>query len=505
LGGGAAVEKPQGKGASLPVVKDAHESAQDAFFKSLEHFWLVNPGADMPTFLAATKRWDAYYQQKASSKLASSAAILKHDTLVNDRPMSADHDVLARTQYLVSKYIFLSQNRHASLADWAARTKEFSREIPAHVAAFRWKTEDERDDKFSNSILRAVSSPDTQNKFHAQELEMKRSRHMYFEAMKLFFLERGDVDGGSAGDRAEEEWTEAQRLWEALQKDHYVYQERQWKEGQEKKLEWEEKRLRVLQQQQQQHQEELDDVRGNQNHEANIKYQSTTAASAAAAVASFHKVQQEHVARQQREQAINANISTATTPPPQKPVDTSQHGFGVDDAPMGQLAQGGAATNSATNSHTNSHTNSNSRDEFVRDFKADMLRHKLRGVREVMVHAMWLQSQADFADAQARSPGGGNVAEEFGGGVGRVVVEGRGGSAQFGALADVEKAWHARRVMWQELWQQERDMNAEQRVIDVTLAQALAKVHPMYTLSYIYIYIQREREREREREGYIHA
>ena len=58
------------------------------------------------------------------------------------------------------------------------------------------------------------------------------------------------------------------------------------------------------------------------------------------------------------------------------------------------------------------------------------------------------------------------------------VVEGSGGPAQFGALADVEKAWHARRFMWQELWQQERDMNAEQRVIDVTLAQALAKVHP---------------------------
>ena len=464
------MEKPQGKSASVPAVKDAHESAQDAFFKSLEHFWLVNPGADMSTFLAATKRWDAYYQQKARSKLASSAAILKHDTLVNNRPMSADHNVLARTQYLVSKYIFLSQNRHASLADWAARTKEFSRAIPARVAAFRWKTEDERDDKFSSSILRAVASPDTQDKFHAQELEIKRSRHMYLKAMKLFFLERGDVDGGSAGDRAEEQWTEAQRLWEALQKEHYDYQERQWKEGQEKKLEWEEKRLRVLQQQQQQHQEELDDVRGNQNHEANIEYQTTEAASAAAAVASFDKVQHEHVARQQREQAINGNISTASTPPPQKPVDTSQHGFGVDDAPMGQLAQGGAATNSLTNS--------NSRDQFVRDFKADMLRHKLRGVREMTVHAMWLQSQADFADAQTRSPGGGDAAEEFGGGVGMEVVEGSGGSAQFGSLADVEKAWHARRVMWQELWQQERDMNAEQRVIDVTLAQALAKVHP---------------------------
>lgn len=149
---------PLGTSARVPAVKDAHESAEDVFFKSLEHFWLVNPGADMSTFLGATKRWDAYYQQKARSKLASSAAILKHDTLISDRPMSADHDVLARTQYLVAKYIFLSGgNGHVkkdvSLADWAARSKEFSREIPARVAAFRWKTEDERDGRKSEKSV----------------------------------------------------------------------------------------------------------------------------------------------------------------------------------------------------------------------------------------------------------------------------------------------------------------------------------------------------------------
>ena len=271
------------------------------------------------------------------------------------------------------------------------------------------------------------------------------------------------MDGGSAGDRAEEEWAEAQRLWEALQQEQYNYQERQWKDGQEKKLEWEEQRLRALQQQQAQHKEVLDDVRrASANHAAHIQYQNEQAASAAAAGAAFNKVQKEHVARQQREQEANKKISEEKLPPRQvEEEDTAQHGFGVDNAPLGQLAQGGAAQ----------------RDQFVRDFKADMRRHKLRSVREIMVRAMWLQSQADFADAEASTP---EAEDEFGGAVGVGGAEQTAGraSAQFGRLARVEKAWHAKRALWQGLWQHERDMNAEQRSIDVLLARALAQVHP---------------------------
>ena len=147
----------------------------------------------MSAFLGANKRWDAYYQKEASSKLASSAAILKHDTLVNDRPASADKDVLARTQYLVAKYIFLSQHPHASVADWVGHASKFSHQIPSRVAAFRWRTEDERDGKFSSSILRAVAP--SGDAFRAQEHQLERSRHTYLQAMKVCVHEMLHVRG----------------------------------------------------------------------------------------------------------------------------------------------------------------------------------------------------------------------------------------------------------------------------------------------------------------------
>ena len=179
--------------------------------------------------------------------MALTAAILDHDKLPDDRPASADKDVLARTQYLLAKYLFLSKHHDASMAVWDAHVKQFSRHIPVSIEAYRWRTESERDSRLSSSILAAVSP--NKDKYRASEHQIERARHMYLQAMKEFFLERGDVDGGSEGDRAEEDWQQVQRLWEALQKEEYDYQAKQWRNGQEKKLEWDEQRQRALQQQ----------------------------------------------------------------------------------------------------------------------------------------------------------------------------------------------------------------------------------------------------------------
>jgi len=132
---------------SLPHKGDAKAS----FFKSLEYFWLSNPGADYRTFVAANKRWDAWYEHQHSSKLAASAMMTK-DKLLSDVPASADKDVLARTQYLVAKYLFLSQHADASIADWHARTLEYSHHIPQRVRALKWANENEKDDRLASSF-----------------------------------------------------------------------------------------------------------------------------------------------------------------------------------------------------------------------------------------------------------------------------------------------------------------------------------------------------------------
>lgn len=236
----------------------------------MQYYWLANPGSDVSAFLGANKRWDSWYLNEHSSKLAASAAIIKHDTLLSDRPASADKDVLARTQYLVAKYLFLSERKDATIGDWEARAEAFARDMPHSVRAFKWKTEGELDKRFSSSILHEKSD----DKFRARDHQMERSRRMYLQSMKEFFLERGDVDGGSEGDRAEEEWAEVQRLWEALQQEHYEHQEQQWKAGQEKKLVWEEERLKTLEKQHKRHEEVQDDVvRANSDHAKHIKYQ----------------------------------------------------------------------------------------------------------------------------------------------------------------------------------------------------------------------------------------
>ena len=36
--------------------------AKQAYWKSLEYFWLANPGTDVSAFLSANKRWDAWYE-----------------------------------------------------------------------------------------------------------------------------------------------------------------------------------------------------------------------------------------------------------------------------------------------------------------------------------------------------------------------------------------------------------------------------------------------------------
>jgi len=248
------------------------DGSQAALWKSLEYWWLANPGGDVSAFLAANKRWDSWYLNEHSSKLAAAEAIIKHDTLLSDRPASADKQVLARTQYLVAKFLFLSNRKDATISDWDATAQTYARDVPHKVRAFKWKTENERDNRFSSSILHAVAPSD--DKFRAQEHQMERSRHTYLQSMKEFFLERGAVDGGSEGDRAEEQWAEVQRLWEALQTQHYEQQEHQWKAGQEKKLVWEEDRLKSLERQDKQHREvETDVMRANAYHAKHIKYQ----------------------------------------------------------------------------------------------------------------------------------------------------------------------------------------------------------------------------------------
>ena len=137
---------------SKPATAPHKGDAKASFFKSLEYFWLSNPGADYRTFVAANKRWDAWYEHQHSSKLAASAEMMKKDKLLRDVPASADKDVLARTQYLVAKYLFLSQHSDASIADWHARTLEYSHHIPQRVRASKWANENEKDDRLASSF-----------------------------------------------------------------------------------------------------------------------------------------------------------------------------------------------------------------------------------------------------------------------------------------------------------------------------------------------------------------
>ena len=135
-----------------PATAPHKGDAKASFFKSLEYFWLSNPGADYRAFVAANKRWDAWYEHQHSSKLAASAAMMKKDKLLRDVPASADKDVLARTQYLIAKYLFLSQHADASIADWHARTLEYSHHIPQRVRALKWANENEKDDRLASSF-----------------------------------------------------------------------------------------------------------------------------------------------------------------------------------------------------------------------------------------------------------------------------------------------------------------------------------------------------------------
>jgi hypothetical protein len=417
------------RGSTADRAKAASVHSKDAYWKSLEYFWLTNPGEDVSAFLAANKRWDAWYKHENSSKRSALRSIMNSDKLINDSPATADKEVLARTQYLVAKYRFLAAREHATVADWHARVKEYSGDIPAQVEAFKWMTEKERENRFSSSILQVVEP--SQDKFRAQEQQLERSRHMYLQAMKAFFLERGDVDGGSAGDRAEEEWKEAQRLWEALQQQTYDEQEKQWKDGQEKKLVWEEERLRALEHQAKEHQEvEADVGRANADHEKKGRYQDEMIKSNSDKTAADAKEMQRNVKRQEKEQNDNLKISQETPQPPPKE-DKTQHGFGVDDALMGQLAQ-------------DKHAHAQTREDFMHDFKADMHRNKLRSTQEVVVRGMWLQSLADFAEASASTASSAGIADTD------TDTDSDMASMDapkaFGALSPLETKWHKRCV-----------------------------------------------------------
>lgn len=301
----AARAAQKAKAAAAAGVQD--ESAP-AYWKSLQYYWLSNPGSDMSAFLARTAKWDSYFEEELSSKLAAAKAV-QHDHL-SERSNSVDTDVLARTQYLVAKYLFFESHKDSSITDWRSHITQLASEVPRSVRAFKWKTENERDERFSSSILHAVSDDD--DKFREREDKVERSRHMYFEAMKEFFLTRGATDGGSEGDRAEEEWEEVQRMWQAMQQQQYNQQESQWKDAQEKKLAFEERRLRSLEQQRQHHLDVENDVASAVGeHSRQIQAQQAQVAHNSAKRAGDEAEQQHNVARQKKEQDDKAAIVDA--------------------------------------------------------------------------------------------------------------------------------------------------------------------------------------------------
>jgi hypothetical protein len=164
--------------------------------------------------------------------------------------------------------------------------------------------------------------------------------------MSAFVLQRGNPEAESAGPgtsnngkknnaRAEEEWSEVQRLWEALQKERYEQQQEQWREAQAKKLVWEQQRERVLKKQEQQHVAEEEDAHNFAEEQAkqlgHQQAQTAATAATAAAAAAEHRA---HVHTQEEEAAHNKKVSEEK---PKQP-DMTPHGFGVRDAPMGQVA-----------------------------------------------------------------------------------------------------------------------------------------------------------------------
>jgi len=104
------------------------DGSTPAFWKSLEYFWLSNPGADMSSVLARNRKWDRYFEDEHSSKLAAAKAV-RHDKLF-ERSKSVDKDVLARAQYLVAKYLFLENHSDASIQDWQEHIRQLASEVP---------------------------------------------------------------------------------------------------------------------------------------------------------------------------------------------------------------------------------------------------------------------------------------------------------------------------------------------------------------------------------------
>jgi hypothetical protein len=465
------------------TVAGHRDGAEAAFWKSLQAYWLLNPGANLPAFLAATRRWDGWFEKHNADKDAAvkAAVSVEHDKLPNDPKSSADTEVLARTQYLVAKYLFLEPRSNASLQDWRDRTKMWLGHVPRAVLPAKWKTATDRDALFSMNILRTVrgvgAAEQAQDKFRVHDHLVERSRRTYLQAMRAFFLERGDVNGGSESDRAMEEWIDAQHLWEAIEHQRYEEQEEEWRAGEEKKLRWEEKRLGELEHQ---HRDYLstrqDATDAEREQQRQVGAQEAQVAEAKRSEEAWKHAQETHAQRQAREQASNARIAQEQREGVAG-VDSTQHGFGVEDAAMGQLA---GATKVREEQEQGE---GEARAVFLRGFEQDMRRHRLRSTSEVLVRALWLQSLAEFADsertltaesgdsevASSRSGEGDAGMEERTEGVGDLLH-----SERFGDMSPVERAWSEHRRLWQKLWAQETSMQAEQRAINVARGAVLA-------------------------------
>ena len=248
---------PTDVGATAPKPAPREEAGAHALRKSLEAYWLQHPGADVQAFLGATRRWDASFTKAHRRKLTEKHQMqlqMQHDTLPEDDAelAVADGDILARMQYLVATHDFLTTHGDATLADWHARQAVLLQQLPQDIQDARWAALGDSESELSSHILRAVEGRAGGGEaFRVHDHLMERSRKLYLQAMHEFVV---GINGVGEGSRAEEEWREAQRLWEALQDKKVQAEAIMWRKTQSQKLVFDEERLQALTQQQQEQQ-----------------------------------------------------------------------------------------------------------------------------------------------------------------------------------------------------------------------------------------------------------
>ena len=247
---------PTDVGATAPKPAPREEAGAHALRKSLEAYWLQHPGADVQAFLGATRRWDASFTQAHRRKLTEEHQMqlqIQHDTLPeDDTEFVPDGDILTRVQYLVATHDFLTTHGDATLADWHARQAVLLQQLPQDIQDARWADLGDSESELSSHILRAVEGRAGGGEaFRVHDHLMERSRKLYLQAMHEFFV---GIEGVGEGSRAEEEWREAQRLWEALQDKKVQAEAIMWRKTQSQKLVSDEERLQALTQQQQEQQ-----------------------------------------------------------------------------------------------------------------------------------------------------------------------------------------------------------------------------------------------------------